>query len=60
MCAANAVVTLDPAGGRKLNKAKSAGRIDGLVALTMAFGVAPVGDEKPAVDLDAWVAAVAV
>jgi len=60
MCAANAVVTLDPAGGRKLNKAKSAGRIDGLVALTMAFGVAPVGDEKPAVDIDAWVAAVAV
>ena len=60
MCAANAVVTSDPAGGRKLNKAKSAGRIDGLVALTMAFGVAPVGDEKPAIDLDAWVAAVAV
>jgi phage terminase large subunit-like protein len=41
MCAANAVVTTDPAGGRKLNKAKAAGRIDGLVALTMAFGVAP-------------------
>ena len=41
MCAANAVVTLDPAGGRKLNKAKAAGRIDGMVALTMAFGVAP-------------------
>jgi phage terminase large subunit-like protein len=60
-CAANAVVTTDPAGGRKLNKAKSAGRIDGLVALTMAFGVAPVGEpvEEP-LDLDAWVAAVAV
>lgn len=41
MCAANAVVTMDPAGGRKLNKAKAAGRIDGLVALAMAFGVAP-------------------
>lgn len=41
MCAANAVVTMDPAGGRKLNKAKAAGRIDGMVALTMAFGVAP-------------------
>jgi phage terminase large subunit-like protein len=39
MCAANAVVTTDPAGGRKLNKAKAAGRIDGMVALTMAFGV---------------------
>lgn len=60
MCAANAVVTSDPAGGRKLNKAKSAGRIDGLVAMTMAFGVAPIDDEKPAVDLDAWARAVAV
>jgi phage terminase large subunit-like protein len=60
-CAANAVVTTDPAGGRKLNKAKSAGRIDGLVALTMAFGVAPIGNEPaPAVDLDEWVKAVAV
>jgi phage terminase large subunit-like protein len=42
MCAANAVVTADPAGGRKLNKAKAAGRIDGMVALTMAFGIAPL------------------
>lgn len=42
MCAANAVVTTDPAGGRKLNKAKAAGRIDGMVALTMAFGIAPL------------------
>lgn len=41
MCAANAVVTTDPAGGRKLNKAKAAGRIDGMVALAEAFGVAP-------------------
>jgi phage terminase large subunit-like protein len=45
MCAANAVVTPDPAGNRKLDKAKAAGRIDGFVALTMAFGVAP--DEPP-------------
>jgi phage terminase large subunit-like protein len=41
MCAANAVVTTDPAGNRKLNKAKSATRIDGMVALAEAFGVAP-------------------
>ena len=27
MCAANAIVTMDPAGNRKLNKAKAAGRI---------------------------------
>jgi phage terminase large subunit-like protein len=49
MCAANAVVTKDPAGGRKLNKAKAAGRIDGMVALTMAFGIAPLDepDAKP-------------
>lgn len=40
MCAANAVVTKDPAGGRKLDKAKAAGRIDGLVALAMGINVA--------------------
>ncbi|TPW32741.1 terminase large subunit [Pararhizobium mangrovi] len=39
MCAANAVVTRDPAGGRKLDKSKATGRIDGLVALTMALSV---------------------
>jgi len=46
MCAANAVVQTDPAGNRKLAKHKSSGRIDGMVALTMAMGVAPadVGD----------------
>ncbi|WP_187968400.1 terminase large subunit [Aquibium microcysteis] len=40
MCAANAVVSRDPAGGRKLDKHKAAGRIDGLVALAMALCVA--------------------
>lgn len=40
MCAANATVIRDPAGNRKLDKAKSTGRIDGMVALTMAMGVA--------------------
>jgi phage terminase large subunit-like protein len=40
MCAANAVISTDPAGNRKLDKAKSAGRIDGMVALVMARGVA--------------------
>ena len=44
MCAANAVVTRDPAGNRKLDKAKSSGRIDGLVALAMAMGAAPGED----------------
>jgi len=38
MCAAGAVVTKDPAGNRKLDKSKATSRIDGMVALTMAFG----------------------
>jgi phage terminase large subunit-like protein len=38
MCAANAVATRDPAGNRKLDKAKAVGKIDGLVALAMALG----------------------
>jgi len=38
MCAANAVVTMDPAGNRKLDKSKATGRIDGMVALAMAVG----------------------
>lgn len=40
MCARNAVVTRDPAGNRKLDKAKARGRIDGMVALTMATSIA--------------------
>ena len=40
MCAANAVVQSDPAGNRKLVKHKSAGRIDGMIALAMAVSVA--------------------
>jgi phage terminase large subunit-like protein len=40
MCASNAVVVRDPAGGRKLCKAKSRGRIDAVVALAMALTVA--------------------
>lgn len=48
MCAANAVVDSDAAGNRKLTKSKSSGRIDGMVALTMAMGVAPLDEEKKA------------
>jgi phage terminase large subunit-like protein len=40
MCAANAVVTRDPAGNRKLDKHKANGRIDGMVALAMAMSQA--------------------
>jgi len=39
-CVANAVIEMDPAGSRKLAKQRSTGRIDGLVALTMAIGLA--------------------
>lgn len=46
MCAANAIVKMDPAGNRKLVKSKASGRIDGMIALTMAMGVAPA--DKPA------------
>lgn len=45
MCAANAVVDSDAAGNRKLTKAKSSGRIDGMVALAMALSSA-VQDEQ--------------
>ena len=38
-CAANAVAVRDPAGNRKVDKVRSSGRIDGIVALLMALGV---------------------
>ena len=41
MCASNAVTAKDPAGNRKLDKHKATGRIDGMVALAMAFGAVP-------------------
>lgn len=37
MCASNAVIDKDAAGNRKLNKAKSTGRIDGMVTLAMTM-----------------------
>lgn len=40
MCAANATVVKDPAENRKFTKSKQTGRIDGMVALAMAVGVA--------------------
>ena len=46
MCAANAIVSKDPAGNRKLNKQKATGRIDGIVAMTMAFGATLNDEEK--------------
>ena len=48
MCAANAVVQVDPAGNRKLAKHKSRGRIDGLQALAMAMSVAGTWEDQSA------------
>jgi phage terminase large subunit-like protein len=46
MCMGNAVIQTDPAGNRKLTKAKSHGRIDGAVALLMAMSVAATYQEQ--------------
>lgn len=50
-CAANAIAVKDPAGNRKLDKSKATGRIDGMVALTMAVGAmsAAMAAEGPSV-----------
>ena len=48
MCAANAVVTKDPTGARKLDKSRATGRIDGMQALAMAMGVAGRAEETEA------------
>lgn len=63
MNAANAVVKMDEAGNRKLDKKRSRGRIDGMVALAMAAAVAseeshsrpvyPVGMDSIVEDLHA-------
>jgi phage terminase large subunit-like protein len=49
MCIANTTVVLDDAGNRKPSKRKSTGRIDGLVALAMAIGTAPL--QEPVIDV---------
>ncbi len=48
MCAANAVITKDPTGARKLDKSHATGRIDGLQAMAMAFGIAAHANDLPA------------
>ena len=40
LCARHAIVVRDAAGNRKLDKSKATARIDGVVALCMALGVA--------------------
>ena len=45
---------LDDAGKRKPSKTRSVGRIDGIVALAMAIGVAPL--RPPTIDVEALIA----
>lgn len=45
-CASNSVVSSDEAGNRKLNKKRSTGRIDGMIALAMTYGTVDSSDEK--------------
>lgn len=47
MCASNAVIIKDDAGGRKFTKSKSTGRIDGMVALGMAMSGAELPGDNP-------------
>src|SRR5215472_9518365 len=54
MCAANTVIAVDDAGNRKPSKKRSVGRIDGMVALAMAIGVAPLKAE-PVIDVQALI-----
>ena len=54
MAAANAIVVKDPAGGRKLEKSKSTGRIDPLAALANAFGAAAQAVEEQTYASDAF------
>ncbi len=51
-CAANAVVSEDPAGNRKVDKKKATGRVDGIVAAIMATGRS--GKDEDGDNLDDW------
>lgn len=53
-CAANAITDSDPAGNRKLNKAKATGRIDLIVAAVMA-NASVAAEDKSSGDLDDFI-----
>jgi phage terminase large subunit-like protein len=53
MAAANATTERDAAGNRKISKRRSTGRVDPLVALAMALGVA--ARPTPAIDVEALI-----
>ena len=54
-CMANAVVTMDPAANRKLDKDKSRMRIDGAVALAMAMGLRSRDRSDKPIDIEALI-----
>jgi len=53
MCAINSVVVADDAGNKNLSKKRSSGRIDGMIALAMAIGAAPM--KPPGIDVEALI-----
>ncbi len=54
MCAANATVTKDPTGARKLDKSRATGRIDGMQALAMAIGAASRAEQAQGIGFDTF------
>lgn len=54
MCASHSVVSKDSSGSKKLDKAKTSGRIDGMVALAMAAGLSQRPSEEPE-DIDEFI-----
>lgn len=56
MCAANARIQSDPSGNRKFTKAKSSGRIDGMVSLAQAVAMLP--EIKETGSLNEWLSSI--
>lgn len=54
MCASNVRVQQDPSGNRKFDKIKSTGRIDGIVALSMALNRLDVEDVPCSFVAEVW------
>jgi hypothetical protein len=54
VASSHTVITMDDAGNRRPSKRKSTAKIDGLVALTMAIGVAPLQAKQ--IDIEALIA----
>lgn len=57
---ANAIATMDPAGGRKLDKAKARFRIDGAVAAAMAVGLKARERPEEDVGMDSYLRSLGV